>query len=85
MLWLEIKLVVCGGHKWCNAGLNAMFKQFGDCSSRRNRSIVLKNTYVFILVFTDRCNDSLHAFLWNFALNAHERGYIKEASVRYYH
>jgi len=40
-----------------------MFKQFRDGSCKRNRSAVPSISYVPILVFTNRYNDSLRVFL----------------------
>ena len=46
-----------------------MFKQLGDDSSKGDRSIVPSITYVLILVFANKYNESLHAFLWNFSMH----------------
>jgi len=48
-----------------------MFKQFGVDSWKRNEPIVPSITYAPILVFTDRYNDSLRAFLWSFLCIKH--------------
>ena len=77
MLWLETKLVVCGGHKWWHAGQNVMFKQFGDGSCKRNRSIVSNITSLVwptkspYLIFTNSYNDSLHANCGSFPCVKH--------------
>jgi len=46
-----------------------MFKQLGDYSCWRNRSIVPSITYDAIFVLTIWYNDSLHAFLWIFFMH----------------
>ena len=60
-----------------DAGQNATFKQLNDDRwqwQRKQVSFQHHLSYVPILVFTNRYNDSLHAFLWNFpctVLNTH--------------
>jgi len=39
-----------------------VLKQLGDDSCKGNRPVVPSITHVSILVFTNRYNDSLHAF-----------------------
>jgi len=69
MFWLEAKLVVCCGQKWGNTWQDVVIKELGDDSCKGKRPIGPRITYVSILVFADRCNDCLHAFLWNFAMH----------------